>query len=834
MKWWWNNARRPASGRSLSGAPRAGLFGLLALALLARNPRSLGAAELQTATEVRTLSAAAAAEHQPVHLRGVVTFFDETLFSRFIQDDTAGIYLRDGTNTPALQPGQFVEVRGVTSPGEYAPIVVPEQVEILGNRDLPSAKLVSFQQLASGQEDSQFVEIEGIVRDARYDKPSGYHVLELASGGGRLTVYARQLPADRTEALVDSTLRVRGVCSTQFNRQRQLFAIRLMVPRAADLVIDKPAAGDPFAVASRSLGSLLQFAPQGSYGHRVKITATVTHHQPGQALYVQDEHYGLFIQTRQTTPLRPGDRVEVLGFPAQGQYTPVLQDAVYRRVAAGIIPPPVRVDHTEVLQGALDCRLVRLEAKLLDRARHSREQFLVLEAGDFIFHATLERETSADAFAGLENGSLLAVTGICLIDPGNWQAGENWRARSFQLLLRSPDDVLVLLAPPWWTLRKLLWMVGLLILVALGAIGWVVLLRGRVAEQTGIIRRQLQVEAGLKERYVDLFENANDMVFTHDLTGRITSINQAGERMLQRPRREILEHNLTSLVTGDQRPAAGQWLDAIARGAAPPTAEWDFLNSAGQLVKLEISTRLITQNGKPAEVEGIARDVTERRTLEREVLEISNREQRRIGHDLHDGVCQQLAAIAYRVDMLGDKLREQGVPEAGETERIGGLLNEATLQARNVARGLFPVRLEENGLVSALEELATNTESRFAIRCRFASPAPAVKVDNAAALHLYFIAQEAVLNAARHGKATQVDVALQWQANRLTLQVVDDGTGFAPPDSNPTGMGIRIMRYRAQVIGATLDLRSAPGHGAKITCELFPATKELPPFTSHD
>src|SRR5207249_9280168 len=144
------------------------------------------------------------------------------------------------------------------------------------------------------------------------------------------------------------------------------------------------------------------------------------------------------------------------------------------------------------------------------------------------------------------------------------------------------------------------------------------------------------------------------------------------------------------------------WLDQVVRGQDVPTAEWDFLDAAGHRIKLEISSRLIEQDGHTAEVEGIARDITERRRLEREILEISNREQRRIGHDLHDGVCQQLVGISYLTETLADRMQEKGAAEFAEVERINYLLNNTLLQTRGVARGLFPVRLEENGLVSAL------------------------------------------------------------------------------------------------------------------------------------
>jgi PAS domain S-box-containing protein len=392
--------------------------------------------------------------------------------------------------------------------------------------------------------------------------------------------------------------------------------------------------------------------------------------------------------------------------------------------------------------------------------------------------------------------------------------------------MRSGRDVVVLNAPPWWTLRKLLWMVAILCMVALAALTWVGVLRRRVQKQTEIIRQKLQVEASLKERYVDLFENANDAVYTHDLQGQITSMNQAGQRLLQRRRDELLSRNIVDLVVPEQQTAARQWLDQVLKGTAAPTVEWDFAAGSGQRVKLEISTRLVEQNGQQAEVEGIARDITERKRLERELLEISNREQRRIGHDLHDGVCQQLAGIVYLTDTLADRLQEKGAIEAPDAERISRLINTAISQTRGVARGLFPVRLEENGLVSALEELAADASELFHITCQFTCNQMPDEMDNDIALHLYYIAREAVTNAAKHGKGRNVRISLEPSGERYALAVQDDGVGFKSSDPRQSGMGLRIMRYRAAVIGATLEVRSQPGNGTQVTCLFLPMFRE--------
>ena len=802
------------------------MLGLLQVASFPVGSRA--AEELRTASEIRRLTPEQAAQKIPVRLRGVVTFFDENLYSRFVQDETAGIYLRESTNTPPLVPGQLVEVEGTTSAGEYAPLVEPSKVRIVGEQTLPNARRTSFEELASGQQDSQLVEVEGIVRSTQPEEGTQYRRIEIAIGGGRLTVYATASTLTNLEGLVDSTVRVRGVCSTVFNHQRQLFAIRLMVPRAEDLVVETAAPKQPFVGPVQDIGSLLQFMPQGTYGHRVQLAGTVIYQQPDNGIYIQNDRYGLFVQTRLKTPLNIGDLVEVLGFPAQGEYTPLLQDATFRKIGSGQAPQPDAITCDEALRGTHDCRLVRIEAKLLNRAQHSREQFLVLESGDFIFHAYQEPTPAADAFASLEDGSQVAVTGVCLIEPGKWQAGENWRAKSFHLLLRSPADVAVLQAPPWWTLKRLLWIMGALGVVVLGASVWVGVLRRRVQQQTEIIRQKLEVEAALKERYVDLFENANDMVYTHDRDGRITSINEAGERLLQRPRKEILTRNILDLLLPEQRPAAQHWLEQVLKNAAPPTVEWDFAAPTGTPIKVEISTRLIQQKGQPAEVEGIARDITERKRLERELLDISNREQRRIGHDLHDGVCQQLVGISYLTESLADRLHEKAAEESGVAERIGYLLNNALMQTRGVARGLFPVRLEENGLVSALEELCANANQLFEVKCRFLCESAPEWVENGIALHLYYIAQEAIANAAKHGKASHVQLKLERCNDRFALSVQDDGTGFALNGNRNAGMGLRIMHYRARVIGATLEVKSQPGLGTQVTCVFLPGVRETP------
>ena len=403
---------------------------------------------IHKAEAVRDLTVTQAGQHYPVQLQGVVTFFDTNLFMRFIQDDTAGIYFfpYSATNEPVLAAGQLVELDGNTGPGEFAPVVHPSRITILGAGTFPPAKPVSYQQLASGEQDSQFVEIQGIVHAVDFDPQTKYYSLEIETGCGRVTALVAQLPVTNMDMLVDSTVQVRGVCATRFTLRRQLFDVRLLLPRPADLAIESPAPENPFATTPlRPISQLLQFAPHSPLGHRVKVAGTVIYAQDN-TVYIENETDGLYMQTKDVGSLLPGDRVEALGFPARGEYSPMLKDAIFRKTGSdSTVPVPQTITVADALKGTYDCRLVQIQAKILDRARLSPDEFLVLQSDGFIFLAYRERRTSGVNFAYLQNGATVTVTGVCRIEVGNqWGVGTDWRAKSFNLLVRWPRDIEIL------------------------------------------------------------------------------------------------------------------------------------------------------------------------------------------------------------------------------------------------------------------------------------------------------------------------------------------------------------------------------------------------------
>jgi PAS domain S-box-containing protein len=215
-------------------------------------------------------------------------------------------------------------------------------------------------------------------------------------------------------------------------------------------------------------------------------------------------------------------------------------------------------------------------------------------------------------------------------------------------------------------------------------------------------------------------------------------------------------------------------------------------------------------------------DITERRQLQQEVLEISEREKRRIGHDIHDGLGQVLTGVDMLIRVLQKRLAESSPGDADAIGNISHYMQDAIKQARMLAQGLSPVEIEADGLMHGLRELARNTSSLFKVRCDFVSESPVLMDDHAMAVQIYRIAQEAISNAVKHGKATYVVLSLTPKGERqIELQVLDDGIGIPGNGTRSGGMGLRSMRYRADMIGAKLEIRPSLPRGTQVIC-VFP------------
>ena len=225
------------------------------------------------------------------------------------------------------------------------------------------------------------------------------------------------------------------------------------------------------------------------------------------------------------------------------------------------------------------------------------------------------------------------------------------------------------------------------------------------------------------------------------------------------------------------------------------------------------------KDGNLAGYIGVATDITEHHRLERQILEISDREQARIGQDIHDGLCQQLVSLAFDANALQRELTAENRPEAKTALRIAEFLDQAITESRQLSRGLFPVRLGKVGLSPALQELASTISARFQIQCRFNSKGPVAVKNAAIATHLYRIAQEAVANAVKHSRARTVCIRLRARTGQIELRVEDDGAGLSPAKrKKATGLGLHIMDYRARAVGGTLHVGPGRRGGTIVSC----------------
>jgi len=308
-------------------------------------------------------------------------------------------------------------------------------------------------------------------------------------------------------------------------------------------------------------------------------------------------------------------------------------------------------------------------------------------------------------------------------------------------------------------------------------------------------------------------------IVAYRASGECVFANEAIARITGGTTDQILQGNFRQLETWRSSGLLKLAEEALEQDR-PRSGEIHGTTSFGKTVWVDAHMVPFVSGGKPHLLH-LSYDITGRKTIERQILEISDREQARIGHEIHDGLCQQLVSLAFDANSLERELVQANLPASAIARRIADFLDQAITEARQLSRGLFPIRLETEGLNAALEELAHSTTERFRVECRFENHAPSPANTNAIATHLYRIAQEAVSNSIWHARAKTILIQFDSLPDRLELKVSDDGAGFRtlnPEEGNLSGMGLHIMDYRARSIGGTLRLGPGPSGGTIVSC----------------
>ena len=423
---------------------------------------------LRTLRELKSLSVDAAVKQLPVDVKAKVTFVDVPAGILFLQDETAGAYVDIHGQIIDLRPGDSVQVKGVSNPGEYAPIISKPKIKILARGQLPKPSTLSLQALASGNSDGSWVQVTGIVRSVQ--RLQNQHSFKLAIGGSSFPV---QFPwtfdtSSLHERLLDAQVRVNAVCGTIFNEKRQLVGIRFFVPDVASVQILEPAPEEAASIV-RPIITLLRFDPLNLSTHRVRVRGVVTLQDKNQNFYVQDSTAGIYVVADQKTSLQPGQVVEVSGFAVADPEGPYLDDASVVTANLNSDVTPAQLTPEDMSAGFYNSQLVKVEGKLLEKIVGPDQSVLILQTDQMVLRARLRGSLPA----GVRQGSLLAVTGIL-------QKEDQTAPPSYRIALRSSDDIRVIKAASWWTPAHTMRASALAVIVVLVVMLWVLVSAYRV------------------------------------------------------------------------------------------------------------------------------------------------------------------------------------------------------------------------------------------------------------------------------------------------------------------------------------------------------------------
>jgi len=503
---------------------------------------------LTTAAEVRSLTPLEAEMNYPVRLEGVVTFFDAPKDLAFIQDDTGAVYFSSsGRRKPDgpvvelnLRAGFRVQIQGYSEAGGYSPTVGSPTYELLdvkrrGRADMPEPIRLERGYLLSPALDCMWVQVDATVEDVVEIEQR--RALKLQTGTQRfLAVFSG--PADRVKLpqdLIGAEIRLRGVYGSIVDGYGRLTGLRLFVPDESALTVLDRGEQTAFDQPPVSVRDLLRFRPDSR--SRVRVDGTVTAAFPDGSVYVRVEETGLLLRTTNAPEMQPGDFVQAVGFPLLEEGQVVLEDALVKveREDEPVEPRFVRLERL-VMDPALADQLVEIDAHLVDLFQQEDQVLLALEESDQQVLAQLTLAPGESLPPSAVN-SWVRVIGILQFEP---RAGEETAADGEagfvpRLRMRGPDDLAILREPPFWTVRRVMWLAGAMVVLLAGGLIWVVVLNRRLEYQTKIIAQKVEKER-IDEERTRIARELHDTL-EQELAGIGMQLDLASSRMRTQPER---------------------------------------------------------------------------------------------------------------------------------------------------------------------------------------------------------------------------------------------------------------------------------------------------------
>jgi PAS domain S-box-containing protein len=801
----------------------------------------VGLPSLTTVKQIRELSRSDAVKNYPVRLRVVVTYYwGGTPPDLFLHDSTGGVWVNLPEGAPPLHPGDVIEIEGVSEQPDFAPQIGQPRWRVVGTDNLPAAPRVSYSQMASTHEDGQWVEVQGIVRTAGIDPQSKNLFLDIGMEGGLITAQIPDFDLGVAQRLIDSEILIRGNCGAIRNALNQQIGLMLYGPSLAEVHVIGPAPSEPFSLPVRPLADLQGFALDQPSGHRVHVRGVVTLHVADGTTYLSDPTGGFSIQSNQQTPLKPGDQLDVLGFLGVVDRHPVLEDAVFKVTGAGRAPQPVGISAAQALQGQFDSVRVKMQGRLVQIALTPDEKVLVLRQGTALFTAASKATFPEGALESLREGTLLQVTGVCVVD--NDASGN---PQSFKIRFDAPDGIVILQRPSWWTLQLALEALGITLLVVVAAAAWVLVLKRRVKRQTNSLEERTAYLNALVER-------SPVAIVVVDSNTRVQMCNPAFEGLFQYRREEIVGAELNPLIApGELLHEASQVSTQVEKEGQHVQMTTRRRRKDGTLVDVELYGVPLKVAGKVVGVYGLYLDITARKKAEselqkaKEVAEAANRAKSEflanMSHEIRTPMNGVLVAteLALDTDLNPEQREYMGMAKTSAETLLcilDDILDYSKIEAGRLDLDPIPFRLREC-LALTVKPLALRAQHKnLKFICNVHPDVPEEIIADPTRLQQVII--NLIGNAIKFTERGEVGFevaanAPDYDQIQLHFVVRDTGIGipaekknlifeaFSQADGSTarrfggTGLGLTISSRLVEMMEGQIWVESAPGQGSR-------------------
>ena len=442
---------------------------------------------LTTAKAIHSLTRSQAQLHYPVHLRAVCVVCFADWYGFWAYDGVSGVYVQTKNHVPltaAIHPGIVLDIEGFSGPGEYKPIVDQAVLQIVEERPLPPAPVVNLDRLSTGEYDGQWIAIEGTVRSAALQ--DGTLSLIVNAGRWQIDAVTVAAPKEKFERLIGARVRVSAAGGALVNKRRQAVFLAVYAPSIESIQVLKPAPSDPFSLPLTPIMRIVDFTPGSTPDDLIRVHGVVIARW-GRSVFIHDGSQGASITSTEPTLLKPGELVDAVGYRSLDASTDALDDAIFKRLGTAPVPEPRFVTTKDASSGDFVDELVRIKGRLIEVQHEADKDTLLVTDGNRVFSAILPAEYRQEELAGLKNAREIQLTGVCLISESR-SARNFWDPKVFQILLRSPADLVVVDRVSWWTTGHAFLLLAFVLVGTTAVLAWVVALRRRVAQQTTLLR----------------------------------------------------------------------------------------------------------------------------------------------------------------------------------------------------------------------------------------------------------------------------------------------------------------------------------------------------------